>query len=152
MSEHDETITDIHNPNESEPGDAPHSDIELGTVAEEVTVYPAEGKMAETSQALLDAAESLELNPNVVMVSDGNFVVPKEVADAATLPEGDTIDEADDEANDGDESYTSWKVAELETEIDARNEGREDDAKISKTGNKADLVAALEADDEANPE
>jgi hypothetical protein len=40
-------------------------------------------------------------------------------------------------------------VAELKAEIDRRNEGREDDAKLSKDGNKADLQATLAADDSA---
>lgn len=40
-------------------------------------------------------------------------------------------------------------VDELKDEIDKRNEGREDDAKIVPAGTKkADLVAALKADDE----
>lgn len=43
--------------------------------------------------------------------------------------------------------YGDRKVKELEAEIDARNEGRDEDELISKSGNKPDLVAALEADD-----
>lgn len=51
----------------------------------------------------------------------------------------------------GEESqgYASQTAAELKAEIDRRNEGREEDALISKTGKKADLIAALEADDAA---
>lgn len=40
-------------------------------------------------------------------------------------------------------------VDELKAEIDRRNEGREEDAKLSKDGKKADLVATLAADDAA---
>lgn len=40
-------------------------------------------------------------------------------------------------------------VDELKAEIDRRNEDREDDAKLSKDGKKADLVATLAADDAA---
>ena len=36
----------------------------------------------------------------------------------------------------------------LKAEIAARNDGRDDSEKIPTDGNKADLVAALEADDE----
>lgn len=50
---------------------------------------------------------------------------------------------------DGAKALGDMTKAELEDEIDRRNEGREDDAKLSKTGNKADLLAALEADDSA---
>lgn len=47
--------------------------------------------------------------------------------------------------------YEEWTVTELKEEIDNRNVDRADDAKISSDGKKADLVAALEADDEAHP-
>jgi hypothetical protein len=51
-----------------------------------------------------------------------------------------------------DEPYTKWKVAELEEEIRLRNAEREDIDKIEpSSGVKADLVAALEADDTQNP-
>lgn len=47
-----------------------------------------------------------------------------------------------------EEDYNSWTVADLKSEIDARNEEREADDHIDKVGNKADLIAALELDDE----
>ena len=46
-------------------------------------------------------------------------------------------------------SYDDSTVEELKAEIDRRNEGRPDDATVPKTGNKADLVAALQDDDQA---
>lgn len=59
------------------------------------------------------------------------------------------VDASDlDFGTDEAESYESWTVEELKAEIRARNEGREDDAHLSLTGNKADLISALEADDE----
>lgn len=50
------------------------------------------------------------------------------------------------------ESYDQLKKAELWDEVNERNEGREDDDKIqvASGADKATLVAALEADDEAN--
>lgn len=45
------------------------------------------------------------------------------------------------------EGYDSFKVADLKAEIERRNEGREDADLLSLEGNKADLVATLEADD-----
>ena len=45
--------------------------------------------------------------------------------------------------------YESQTVAELREEIKARNEGRDDADRVSGDGNKADLIAALVADDEA---
>lgn len=48
--------------------------------------------------------------------------------------------------------YAGMKVAALRGEIAERNTGRDDDAKIDSAGVKAELVAALEADDQAHEE
>lgn len=45
------------------------------------------------------------------------------------------------------EGYESKTVAALRAEIKARNEGRDDESRVSADGNKADLIAALDADD-----
>jgi len=47
-------------------------------------------------------------------------------------------------------SYASKRVADLRDEIESRNEGRDEPDQIPLDGNKADLVAALEADDADN--
>jgi len=44
-------------------------------------------------------------------------------------------------------AYTGQKVDDLKAEIDRRNEGREEADLIPSDGKKADLIAALEADD-----
>ena len=44
-------------------------------------------------------------------------------------------------------SYSSLKVDDLRAAIDARNEGRDEADLIPSDGKKADLIAALEADD-----
>lgn len=44
--------------------------------------------------------------------------------------------------------YDDLKAADLKAEIDERNDGREDDAKMSSQGSKADLIALLVADDD----
>ena len=54
-------------------------------------------------------------------------------------------------AADGD-SYSDMKVADLRAEVESRNADRDEAAKISANGNKAVLVSALEADDEAKPD
>lgn len=46
------------------------------------------------------------------------------------------------------DDYESMKVSDLKAEIDRRNEGRAEEDQIPVTGNKADLVDALTADDE----
>lgn len=55
-----------------------------------------------------------------------------------------------DEDGDGEssEEYAGMTVAVLRAEIDRRNDGRDEDQKISRAGNKPDLVAALTADDD----
>ncbi|WP_279367339.1 hypothetical protein [Microbacterium testaceum] len=51
----------------------------------------------------------------------------------------------------GDEPYKGVTVPDLTTEIEKRNEGRDDDKKIAPSGTKReDLVAALVADDAVN--
>ena len=71
----------------------------------------------------------------------------------AALPSGDvdTIVEPEpveftDEPDPRD--YEAMTVVALKAEIRSRNEGRDDDDLIPADGNKADLIAALEADDE----
>lgn len=51
-----------------------------------------------------------------------------------------------------DEPYKGVTVPDLKAEIDTRNEGREDTAKIAvaEPGNRPEIVAALVADDEAS--
>lgn len=72
-------------------------------------------------------------------------VVPADVVDLIDNP----AVWGDDE--DGDKSYGDLKVGELKDEISKRNEGRDPEGAgyISSDGVKADLVAALEADDAA---
>lgn len=50
------------------------------------------------------------------------------------------------------EPYKGVNVADLKSEIEKRNEGREDDKKIvpAEPGNRPEIVAALVADDDAN--
>lgn len=64
-----------------------------------------------------------------------------------------TLGAVEERPEDGytEDDYASWKVADLKAEIDERNEERDDDHQISSEGKKADLVAALVADDEAQP-
>jgi hypothetical protein len=45
------------------------------------------------------------------------------------------------------DGYDGMKVADLQAEIDKRNEGREEADLIPSDGKKADLIAALSADD-----
>ena len=73
--------------------------------------------------------------------------VPADVAKRITNEKawGGSSDSDDDSSGDG--SYSDLKVVDLKAEIESRNEGRDEDALISLDGVKADLVAALEADD-----
>lgn len=57
-------------------------------------------------------------------------------------PNNDPGDDDEAEA----ESYSDWTKAELRTEVDGR------ELEVEAKANKAELIAALEADDLANPE
>lgn len=72
-----------------EPGAAPHVPLDEGS-NETVEVFPPDGKVAETAKALNDAAEGRE---SVVKWTGNSFEVPRDVADAANLPDDtQTID------------------------------------------------------------
>lgn len=63
-----------------------------------------------------------------------------------TLP---TVSNATADPSLGSEPYEHWTNDQLRAEIDKRNEELEDDdEKLSRDGNKADLVATLRSDDE----
>lgn len=70
-------------------------------------------------------------------------------APGETIP-ADVVELIDNPAVWG-KSYSDLDVAGLKAEIDQRNEGRDPEGAgwISSDGKKADLIAALEADDEA---
>ena len=89
---------------------------------------------------------------------DAAFAEPAEepqfvTAEAASAAEGEggaafaehTDEETSEEAD--DVAYGSMRVADLRALIEQRNEGRADEAQLSTDGSKADLIAALEADD-----
>lgn len=68
-------------------------------------------------------------------VTDGGPAVrPAEVGTFVTAPEGD---------------YDEWTVAELREEIANRNEDRDKVNQVPSKGSKDDLIAALNADDDA---
>lgn len=50
------------------------------------------------------------------------------------------------------EDYSKHTVAKLRAEIDRRNETRPEDARLARTGSKADLVERLTADDDPTPQ
>lgn len=52
------------------------------------------------------------------------------------------------ESASGSEGYDALTVDDLKDDIRSRNEGRDEDDRLPLTGTKAELVAALEADDE----
>jgi hypothetical protein len=69
--------------------------------------------------------------------------------------DGMSADDTDDtgEGEDTQVNYNDWEYQALLDEVASRNEGRADDDKIVPASRKGDdLVAALEADDEASAE
>ena len=64
-----------------------------------------------------------------------------------TIP---SASQEDDTSNqDAERDYAAMTVLELRALIRTRNEGRDEADRVSGDGNKADLIAALEADDES---
>lgn len=61
---------------------------------------------------------------------------------------GDGAASPEDLVAEGDYEAKGVTKEHLEDEIDARNEGRDEADKISKSGNKSDLIARLREDDE----
>lgn len=89
-------------------------------------------------------------------LTEGVLVRHPETGEPAFLPAGSTLPSwAGDLVGEhalgggGGNGYADMTVDALKAEIDTRNEDRGDDAKLPKTGNKADLVAVLTADDAA---
>jgi hypothetical protein len=73
-----------------------------------------------------------------------------EVADEKVAGLGSSWVPADGEKSPAPESrYEGQKVDDLKAEIERRNQGRDEADLLSADGKKADLVAALEADDAA---
>jgi hypothetical protein len=75
-------------------------------------------------------------------VNSGAIVSVRE--DKVLGSEWEPFDKAKKDASTG---HNALKVPELKAEIEKRNEGRDEADLISAEGNKADLVAALDADD-----
>lgn len=97
-------------------------------VTVEGTTYPKGTKLSDME----DGHADLVTNPKA-------FDEVEDVEGAENLPaEGGVYGDSD-----------VWTVERLKQEIDQRNgDGRADDAKLAKTGKRADLVARLEADDQ----
>lgn len=71
-----------------------------------------------------------------------------EYIDAQHGKAGDAAQGEDLFVSEDDKPYEEWTVAELQGEIDARNaDGRADDKKLNRNGNKAQLADRLRADD-----
>jgi len=58
-------------------------------------------------------------------------------------------DDVDEDEDDETTDYSKMTVAQLQKEIDSRNEELDEDDQIERSGNKADLIARLQEDDEA---
>ncbi len=99
-------------------------------------------------------AEKLITNPaaweqeDLAPDPDAQVLPEPEPAIARTEEEQDVDAEQTPEQTDPS-AYEAMTVAELKAEIAFRNEGRTDAGRLSTDGVKADLVAALVADDEA---
>lgn len=118
-------------------------------------VNPKDGELVEFAAGVAVPAWAAKAiaNPNVFAEDDGDEV--DEQAQDDTGSDGDTDPAAGDGDDSGDDDggsgYGAMTKPDLATAIEARNEGRDDKDLIvvGGKGNKPDLIAALEADDQA---
>lgn len=102
----------------------------------ERVVFRMNGQWVDGNGRVVDDKEAKK-HRRLMKAAAERVVVHLEARDDSDLDEDDDEEEVD---------YSEMTVAELKAEIAARNEAG---ANISSDGNKADLVAALEADDES---
>ena len=100
------------------------------------------------SPVVVSVVDSEEFEKAAQALSDANEVIEELRARVAEL-EGDAAGDGDATGGDEKGAYDDLTVVALKEEIDKRNEGRADEAKLSKSGDKAALVAVLVADDKA---
>lgn len=113
-----------------------YSDIERLDEAHGVSTTYGEGDGTGTVQRALLTSEQAATRREQLL---------RELADLDTA-EGVVEDEDDEDIL----PYNEWKLEELKAEIDRRNEGREGDARLAKTGNVQVLADRLYKDDETN--
>jgi hypothetical protein len=82
------------------------------------------------------------------VMADRKAALLRELAQIEELESSTTVAPVDGEDEDEDPGYESWKVSELQEEIDQRNaDGRSDEYKINRNGTKPELAARLREDD-----
>lgn len=101
------------------------------------------------AQQHLDATDGYKVNAPIQVQEGSGRTHLLDAAGEEVDPDGSDAPDGEDSVADGDYESKGVTKAHLEAEIDRRNQGREDGDKISKSGSKADLVKALQADDGA---
>lgn len=107
--------------------------------------YRRQGLIAE-----MDAVQSEEVRPSpeeLTRIHTDQMRVGTQVPQQIDrIPNGVIPDDAEDEI---DDNYEEWSVAEIKTEIEARNAERGEKEQLSMSGNKAELCDRLHKDDAA---
>ncbi len=80
--------------------------------------------------------------PRDITTQDAALGTPKEPQPAPQVPGTEVPEEESDD-------YDTWTKAELEVEIDSRNEDLDDNTKMSRTGTKQELIDRLRENDTA---
>lgn len=120
----------------------------FGTATAEAPPLPA--------QQHLDATDGEKVAPVVSTQEYGSGKIHQVASDGEHVGSGaagadeDDYDSPEDAVAERAYNARGVTVDHLKAEIDARNEERDEDSQISKDGKKADLIAALQADDTAN--
>lgn len=91
---------------------------------------------------------------DLAYVADRPWIMQDLELSGVKIPDGTEPEDTEDEDDEEEVDYNDFSVEELKAEIATRNEEREeaDEIKVAGKGNKADLIAALSADDEAEEE
>lgn len=128
-----------------------------GDLSTEDLQYLAARDDQEASAVLAERDESLNLSKprpidEVANTGDANTSgesIEQLEARLARMKEEQGVSDDDEEEDEALEPpYEQYKNDELRSEIIRRNEGRDEDEKLSLDGRKEDLVATLEEDDE----
>ncbi|TQK73368.1 hypothetical protein [Nocardioides sp. SLBN-35] len=138
----EELLAKIRNPRlwgEDEPADKAVSvDVDVDVAGFQAALAAAQERVDELEAAL--AARDEEIAALTAQATPADTGDANGDPDTAPAPVATTVD------------YSTLDVEALKAEIDKRNEGRDDGARISKRGSQETLAAALTADDATAPQ
>jgi TolA-binding protein len=106
----------------------------------------------ETEESLAQQVSELESQINDLEGRRTQLRIAREQQEAGVKDNTVVDGEGGSENRTDDYDEAKWTRASLQAEIDKRNEGRDNEDKMSSSGTKAQLIERLRADDAAYPE